>query len=42
LAADGAIRFEGISTPVPRAMRSVFAADAAMATKGSAHSSWES
>jgi hypothetical protein len=41
-AATGAIRFEGIITPVPRRMRDVRTAAAAIATKGSAQSIWVS
>ena len=36
LAATAATRLDGISTPVPRRMRVVFTAAAAIATKGSA------
>ncbi len=36
LAATAAIRFDGIRTPVPRRMRVVFIAAAAIATNGSA------
>lgn len=36
LAATGAMRLDGISTPVPRRMRLVFTAAAPMATKQSA------
>ena len=36
MAATGAMRLEGISTPVPSLMRVVFIAAAAMATNGSA------
>ena len=36
LAATGAMRLDGISTPVPSLMRVVFIAAAAMATNGSA------
>ena len=35
-AATGAMRFDGISTPVPSLMRVVFIAAAAIATNGSA------
>ena len=41
-AATGAIRLEGISTPVPRRIREVCTAAAAIATKGSAQSIWVS
>ncbi len=42
VAATGAIRLDGISTPVPSLMRVVFIAAAAMATNGSALSIWVS
>ena len=42
LAATAAIRFDGISTPVPSRIRVVFIAAAAIATNGSALSIWVS
>ncbi len=42
LAATGAIRFDGIRTPVPRRILVVFIAAAAIATNGSALSIWVS
>jgi hypothetical protein len=42
LAVTGAIRFEGISTPVPSRMREVCIAAAPMATNSSALRSWVS
>ena len=42
LAATGAMRLDGISTPVPSLIRAVFIAAAAIATKGSALSIWVS
>ncbi len=42
LAATGAMRLDGISTPVPSRIRVVFTAVAAIATKGSALSIWVS
>ena len=42
MAATGAMRLDGISTPVPSFIRVVFIAAAAMATNGSALSIWVS
>jgi hypothetical protein len=42
LAATGAMRFDGTSTPVPSRMRRVLTAAAPMATKQSALSIWVS
>ena len=42
MAATGAMRLDGISTPVPSRIRVVFIAAAAIATKGSALSIWVS